>query len=320
MAKLYPDIEIIKSHRLKPEPGEIFLLQFLNDNFDDSYEVFFQPFLNGDRPDVIIMRQGYGVMIIEVKDWKLKNYHLDGKKWKLNQNDASIKSPIDQVLQYKYNLYNLHIESLLEKKIRNFKYWSLVSCLVYFHNATSQEINVLLIDPSKNDSNYNKFLKWNIDLLGNDTLNIDVLSSIFKKRYIISNIPSQLFDNNLYQSFTRYFQPTFHSREEGSEIKFTEQQRRLANSQHKIEQRVKGVVGSGKTTVLAARSVKSHIRHGERVLILCYNMTLKNYIHDKISRVKEDFSWDNFYINNYHNFLSAYPYDRGHRWFSFWCC
>jgi len=136
-------------------------------------------------------------------------------------------------------------------------------------------------------------------------LNIDFLSTIFKKRYIISHIPSQLIDNVLYQSFKRYFQPTFHRREEGVEIKFTEQQKRLANSQPKSEQRVKGVVGSGKTTVMAARSVKAHVRHGERVLILCYNMTLKNYIHDKISRVREDFSWDNFYINNYHNFLSA---------------
>jgi len=117
MAKLYPDIEIIKSNRLKPEPGELFFLQFLNDNFDDSYEVFFQPFLNGDRPDIIVMRKGYGVMIIEVKDWHLKNYNVNEKrKWKLNLNNAFIKSPVDQVLQYKDNLYNLHIESLLEKK------------------------------------------------------------------------------------------------------------------------------------------------------------------------------------------------------------
>lgn len=117
MAIIYPDIEIIKSGRLKPEPGEMYLLQFFSDNFDESYEVFFQPFLNGDRPDIILMRKGHGVMIIEVKDWNLKHYHLDEKrKWRLNLNNAFIKSPIDQVLQYKDNLYNLHIENLLEKK------------------------------------------------------------------------------------------------------------------------------------------------------------------------------------------------------------
>jgi hypothetical protein len=306
MAIIYPDIEIIKSGRLKPEPGEMFLLQFFSDNFDESYEVFFQPFLNGDRPDIILMRKGHGVMIIEVKDWNLKHYHLDEKrKWRLNLNNAFIKSPIDQVLQYKDNLYNLHIENLLEKKIKNFKYWSLVTCAVYFHNANSTEINNLLIDPYKDNKKYCNFLKWNIDLLGRDSINTEYISSIFSKRYIISNYQSKLFDDTLYDSFKRYFKPTFHSKEEGFEIRFTEQQRRLAQSNINLEQRVKGVVGSGKTTVMATRAVNAHKRHQERILILCFNMTLKNYIHDKISRVREDFTWDNFYINNYHNFLSA---------------
>ena len=61
------------------------------------------------------MRQGYGVMIIEVKDWNLNHYYLDEKrKWRLKLNNAFLKSPVDQVLQYKDNLYNLHIENLLE--------------------------------------------------------------------------------------------------------------------------------------------------------------------------------------------------------------
>lgn len=306
MARVYPELPIIKSNRLKPEPGELFLLEYLYENLDDSYEVFFQPFLNGDRPDIILMRQGFGVMIIEVKDWKLNNYYLDDKrKWKLRLNNAHIKSPIDQVLHYKNNLYNLHIDSLLERKIKNFKYWSLVTCAVYFHNATSYEIENLLVKPYQEDKDYIKFLKWNIDLLGCDNLNLNYLSSLFQKRYIISTSPSKLFDLSLYESFKRYFKPTFHSREEGVEIKFTDQQRRLVNSLPKAEQRVKGVVGAGKTTVMAARAVNAHRRHGERVLLLCYNVTLRNYIHDKISRVREDFLWSNFYINNYHNFLSA---------------
>ncbi|MFY7938108.1 MAG: NERD domain-containing protein [Flavobacterium sp.] len=306
MARLYPDIEIIKSGRLKPEPGELFLLQFFNNNFDESYEVFFQPFLNGDRPDIILMRQGYGVMIIEVKDWNLNHYYLDDKrKWRLKLNNAFLKSPVDQVLQYKDNLYNLHIENLLEKKIKNFKYWSLVTCAVYFHNANSTEIEDLLLNPYKDNKKYSDFFKWNIDLIGKNNVQTEYFTTIFRKRYIISNIPSKLFDTGLYDSFKRYFQPTFHSKEEGIEIKFTDQQKRLSQSVINAEQRVKGVVGSGKTTVLAARAVNAHKRHEERVLILCYNMTLKNYIHDKISRVREDFSWDKFYINNYHNFLSS---------------
>lgn len=306
MAIIYPEIEAIKRGRLKPEPGELFLLEFFKDNYDESYEVFFQPFLNGDRPDIILMRKGHGVMIIEVKDWNLNNYYLnEKKKWHLKLNNAHIKSPIDQVLQYKDNLYNLHIENLLEKKIQNFKYWTLVTCAVYFHNANSIEINNFIIDPYKENKKHSDFLKYNIDLIGRNNINVEDMSLIFKKRNIISKFQSKLFDDSLYDSFKRYFKPTFHSKEEGIEIRFTEQQVRLAQSKNSIEQRVKGVVGSGKTTVMSTRAVNAHKRHQEPVLILCFNMTLKNYIHDKISRVREDFTWDNFYINNYHNFLSS---------------
>lgn len=37
---------------------------------------------------------------------------------------------------------------------------------------------------------------------------------------------------------------------------------------------------------------------------MTYNLTLKSYIHDKISDVREDFSWSSFYITNYHQLIS----------------
>ena len=100
--------------------------------------------------------------------------------------------------------------------------------------------------------------------------------------------------------------PTFHSREDGgSQLNFTRDQLRLSISEPNKQQRVKGVVGSGKTTVLASRAVNAHKRHEKKVLILCFNITLKNYIHDKISKVREEFNWISFYINNYHNFITT---------------
>ena len=71
--------------------------------------------------------------------------------------------------------------------------------------------------PYKENKKYCDFLKWNIDLFGRNNLNTEYISSIFSKRYIISNFPSKLFDASLYDSFKRYFKPTFHSKEEGIE-------------------------------------------------------------------------------------------------------
>jgi len=55
-------------------------LDFLDKALNDTYEVYFQPFLNGDNPDIIIMRENSGVMIIEVKDWDLDSYELNEKR------------------------------------------------------------------------------------------------------------------------------------------------------------------------------------------------------------------------------------------------
>ena len=80
MATFYPSIETIIKLKVPPTEGERTLLDFLGRMLDDSYEVYFNPYLNGDRPDVLIMREGNGVLVIEVKDWNLDNFTLNEKK------------------------------------------------------------------------------------------------------------------------------------------------------------------------------------------------------------------------------------------------
>lgn len=287
------------------QAGERCLIEFLAANLDGAYEIYFQPFLNGDRPDVVVVLKGYGILIIEVKDWKLSNYHLDERRrWILKTNGTRVKSPIDQVLQYKENLFNLHVPGLLECKIRNFKSWAVVSCAVYFHCARRKEIEALLIHPFKDDEKYQKFIQ-HYDLLGCDNLTPYRLRDLLHQRYLSPDRPpSRWFTHELYNEFTRLLKPPLHTIEQGTLINYTPEQRSLIASQPR-EQRIKGVAGSGKTCVMAARAVAAHKRTGSNVLILTYNITLKNYIHDAISRVREQFSWSAFYITNYHQFAKA---------------
>src|SRR3546814_17211744 len=64
-------------------------------------------------------------------DWNLRNYHLDyRKRWFVSKNNALIKSPISQVLKYKENMYDLHIQNLLELRLRDYRYWFIVNCAV----------------------------------------------------------------------------------------------------------------------------------------------------------------------------------------------
>ena len=41
------------------------------------------------------------------------------------------------------------------------------------------------------------------------------------------------------------------------------------------------------------------------MLILTYNLSLRNYIRDRISDVREKFEWNNFHIYNYHTFFKV---------------
>jgi len=128
MARLIPSYDKILSLKVKPEDGELHLLKFLDSHLDESFEVYFNPYMNGDRPDIVIMRKGFGVMVIEVKDYNLDLYKLDERKnFVIKSNNAKTsKSPIFQVLKYKDNLYELHIDKLLEKKIKDIRNFNMV--------------------------------------------------------------------------------------------------------------------------------------------------------------------------------------------------
>ena len=82
------------------------------------------------------------------------------------------------------------------------------------------------------------------------------------------------------------------------------EQELLAKSEEGARKRIKGVAGSGKTLVLAERAVNAYKRTHNCVLILTYNITLRNYIHDKINAVRKDFPWEYFHISNYHDFIN----------------
>jgi hypothetical protein len=302
MALINPSFEIISRLKVPPTEGELHLLKFLSSVLDDNYETFFQPFINGDNPDIILMRKNSGVLIIEVKDWHLNNYYIDNKKhWRLKENNAYLKSPLSQVLSYKENLFTLHIEHLLEKKIRNPKLFSVVTCAVYFHHESEKNIQSFFLDNFPDDERYKKFIR-HFELIGRDTLSRERINDILHKRWL--DRYSKFFDDYLYKSFKKYLTPPIHTIEQGIEIQYTKKQSELIESKP-IEQKIKGVAGSGKTMILAKRAVNAHIRTKTRVLILTFNITLKNYIHDKISEVKEEFNWGIFYVTNYHNFITT---------------
>ncbi|MBV1950975.1 MAG: NERD domain-containing protein/DEAD/DEAH box helicase, partial [Cycloclasticus sp.] len=327
MAKIFPNLEVIKKSKQKPTEGELFLLNELSQNFDAEVEIYFQPFFNGERPDIIIIHQIFGVIIIEVKDWDLSFYNLDeNNKWHVNKNGAVIRSPFAQVFGYKKNMFDLHINGLLEKNLNNKNFYKAISCYVYFHSENKDSIqrffsprmdefknmlrehnNTYAENPIDHDK-YERKREWlnsKLRRFERDLYKHAVTKDqLMKVKFPFSN-KSEIFPLSIYEAFLRYLQPPYHYLNDGKEIEYTKVQERLVTSEQGKREKIKGVAGSGKTTVLAKRAVNAHARHGGNVLILTFNLTLRMYIKDKINEVRSDFSWGAFGIINYHRFMSA---------------
>lgn len=328
MAILIPNLEVAKFAKQKPTAGELFLLGFLEKHFDNQVEVYFQPCFNGDRPDIVIISPTMGVIIIEVKDWNLDLYTIDSKnEWKvgLPTGYQNVKSPFQQAYRYKKNFFEVHVNGLLEKSLKNEKFFRLIKTYVYFHNGSKLALDRLyqphldhLHEQScENEKNlkansnffdsYEKKREWieRCKYKFERDLSLAIHKDRLKKIVFPIAAKDTIFEESVYNEFKRLLNPPFHYASEGKPPSYSDKQAKLIKSSSKARAKICGLAGSGKTVVLAGRAVNAHKRHGGRVLILTFNITLVSYIHDKISAVREDFPWSAFDITNYHRFITT---------------
>lgn len=324
MATFHPDLENINRLTVPPTEGERHLLEILRDKLDDSYEVYFNPFLDGDRPDLIVLKPGCGAMIIEVKDWNLDRYELDIRnQW--HYQETTIRSPHQQVFRYKENLFNLHLPLLGLQDLANRNFYKLISVAVYFHCAKKEQINrhydkqldkarkyILQLqqdlkqgqigqveyDQHMDRSEHARF-KLNRDLVMSWGID-NVAKKVVEQLERMGRNP--LFTPEIHEDFSRRLRPPVHVKQQGIPVGFDAGQLALTMSKPGFA-KVKGVAGSGKTTVLAQRAINAHQRHGGQVLILTYNITLRHYIRDTISRLKGGGDQQHFEIIHYHGFI-----------------
>ena len=329
MAVIYPELENIQRLKVPPTPGEWDLVTYLKDNLDDSYEVFFNPYLDGDRPDIIILKERCGAFIIEVKDWNLTKYRVlennkwdvfDGSKW------SSKASPHTQVFRYKKDLYDLHLPIVGLASLKNPNFFNFVHCLVYFYNSDKKAIDSLYSSAEEKQreerGKLNQRFKENeIDCDAYDkaiayqdkkrraiqrdksmSFGSDRLALMAKK---IKEIPTHnLFDGDVYRDFKRRLSPSQHTLNQGIPINFDPKQLGLTKSKNGGE-KIQGVAGCGKTSILSQRAINAHVRHGSTVLILTFNITLKNYIRDTISDIQGHRNFSAFEISTYHQFYNS---------------
>ncbi|MDL2226719.1 NERD domain-containing protein [Deltaproteobacteria bacterium OttesenSCG-928-M10] len=333
MAIVYPDFMTISKLRVPPTDGEFFLLNYLADKLDSTYEIFFNPYLDGDRPDIIILKEQQGAIIIEVKDWTLSSYSINQKnQWHVhpkNDNPQRILSPHQQAFKYKKNMFDLHLPILGMSEALNKNFFNVVRPFVYFHGSKVSDIDFLynqtcdelsaqqkkLNYERKNDRIDAKEYDKKIDYLSNKLRQIErdramsfAENSIDKLIKKIERIGKNiLFSDEIYDEFKRRLSPPDWTYSQGKPIKFDARQEKYIRSVDGLA-KIKGVAGCGKTSIIAARAISAYTRHGS-VLILTFNITLKRLIRDKISHInyhsQQMINFNRIEIANYHNFFKA---------------
>lgn len=364
MAKIYPDIAQIPFLRVKPTEGEWELVNILNQRLPDEFEIFFQPLLDGDHPDIIILRKGYGAMIIEVKDWNLDLYRVDElNRWSVKSGShwQGIKSPMEQVFHYKKNLFELHIPIMGIQNVLKKDFYRVLSPWVYFHNVNAKQIDFLYGYPSQtvNDQintlneqlrtsqiSYSSYerpyenLKRRKDKLDRDrrmSLSADKLEKALRKWKELS--PNNLFSDEIYEDFKRRLSPSDFVMDQirrrpitilrpnvqlgehrGREAERVGEERvpvsrissLVADDRQKEilidplkRSKIRGIAGSGKTMLLALKALEALGRDPTcRILILVYNLALKNWIRDQLSQYNYIYSYGvplkEIEITNYH--------------------
>ncbi len=268
----------------------------LRNKFDDKTDIFIQPHISTDIPDLVIVKQNCGILLFDVCT--------------STEAEDCIKE-IDRINNYANNLINLHLQTIKVKSVFDPKVIGVIKKALYFSRITREQLDKSLIDYlEKNKEENSKVapkkelndLKKSISFICSDAelYSSDIIEKIGCK-YTNSLFDTSIYDDIIHVIVTK----GWHSFKDGNQnLKLTKRQKTLSKSSA-IKQKIKGAAGAGKTQVLACRAVNSLIRTGGRILILTFNITLVNYIKFRMSQVPADFSWNMIDITNYHQFFKS---------------
>lgn len=249
-----------------------------------SYNVFFRPAINCDTADFVLTSHSRGIILINVCE------NLD-----------DFENAYNRIESIKSNLFNIHLKAI---KIDSILYPSVYNCVktaLYFPNHTEEEVNNKICELNSIKNSEKNDVKQNKDHFA--FLHRFTASSNLKE--ILERINSRGFKSEYYEEFVNLVSSKWHSFKDGDQnIHLSRRQKEIIRSDSK-RMRVKGVAGCGKTQVVANRAVEQHLKTGERVLIITFNISLIQYIRMRINQVPADFSPSMFEVTNYHQFFKS---------------
>jgi len=281
MAFMIP--ETITAHSKNVTRGEHKVFEALRDNLPEDYLVYYNIPVRGRYPDFIIVGPDLGLVVLEVKDWRLDSIieaTWDRVVLREGNNELIINNPIQQAREYILEAVNMlkHHSILSDGNYLSFS-WGYG---VIFPFLSKKDIKTpSLFGPSLSEALGPDFVLTNDDLTSDQLL-------VQLSRLIPSWVPPLKPLNPIQMDEIRHvLYPEIHigwgyTDREIVQIMDREQER-LARALGEGHRLLRGVAGSGKTVVLICRVRHLRACYPEwRILVLCYNRVLADYLRDTI--------------------------------------
>lgn len=279
--EVFPSEEKIRHFKTALTNEEWLLLNHVKELFNSSeyqnrsFEIHVQPNLFFGKMNFIVIEPEYSIWIIGVNNYNPNVSRMtiqDNKDiWILNDGTL-LPSPIDQVKDYKSNILNYAGPEIVEAKNNNNRFALMIRTALFLpmysqHNI-SNKVNHTTIFTGESLSN-----KKNTSVWSNFFRQINILDyRLSGERYREAHSMIVPDENRKYYPIPEYNEEVY------------KKYNKLSKSRIK-QQKIRGIAGTGKTSLLAKRVVDCSNRLSDsrgEILVTYFNITMGNYLRDKI--------------------------------------
>ncbi len=302
-----PMVQMRNNFPVNGERGERTFYNYISAIFQEDNDLicYYNPNLDEKYPDYILLSPRFGVILVEIKDYFEDALCCASKSgfWayysKKEKKEINITNPFDQMGLYRNKMSNCLNPLDLPCKINDMV--TQIVILTQIDQMGPYGENIFNFAPCQIDlcfkNQFTRKSKFKQFLM--EVLPTDLHLSHNQMKLIQGNIiPTARISSPQQQSLLKHF-----SAKDKITLLDREQEiiSRNLGAGHRL---VFGVAGSGKTVMLLARAKLLAIQNPSwKILILCYNRHLANYIKNSI--VPEEYHAF-FYIRTFHSWMREY--------------
>ena len=258
--------------------------ELLDDGLPPGWTVALRPRIGNSHPDVVALNPDVGIAVYEINDWNQDNLEMayspgeaaltvrrPGDGWYLSQN------PIGQLYGHRNAT-----EELLEPFEPGRSHVTAVVVMAGYPTRDAQRPLKCMVRADDQSQGGCKFFR----IVGREPLEAGNVEALLPAAFN-PTLHHPISPRAVARLSAQLTAPVA-TRTRGDLLKLDPQKRRILDNPGDVKlRRIKGSVGTGKSALLAGAAVKAALE-GKKVLLVGFNIALRHYLRDLISRIRFD--------------------------------